>query len=262
MNKISIVTINFNNLNGLKKTFESVVNQSFENYEYIIIDGGSIDGSKEYIEQNIDKLDFFVSEPDNGIYHAMNKGIENSTGDYIYFLNSGDRFFDESVLEKCDEQMTQTPLIEMFVGKAIKYNTNNLIGFVEKYRFLDRIQCFDKMICHQSIFAKKHLFNLIGGFDQNYKIKADYDWILRVIEIKSNILVSDTIVCTYPLGGISDVKFNSIGLKERNEIRSKYFTKGEMFVYNIFLKSRLLNYFLSKKTSRNLLIKLFEKNKK
>ena len=99
-NSITIITINFNNQNGLQKTMDSVFRQTNKDFQYIVIDGGSSDGSKELIERNQSKINHWVSEPDNGIYHAMNKGIEKATGEYLLFLNSGDELINELVVEK------------------------------------------------------------------------------------------------------------------------------------------------------------------
>ena len=91
--KISIITINYNNFEGLKKTIKSVINQTWKDYEYIVIDGGSNDGSVEYLKSLDNTINFWVSEADNGVYHAMNKGINKANGEYLLFLNSGDHFF-------------------------------------------------------------------------------------------------------------------------------------------------------------------------
>ena len=98
--KLSIITVNLNNKDGLQKTINSVISQTFKDFEWIIIDGGSTDGSKELIENYSDRLTYWVSEPDKGIYNAMNKGIKMANGDYLLFLNSGDCFFNEFVIEK------------------------------------------------------------------------------------------------------------------------------------------------------------------
>ncbi|MGK0307850.1 MAG: glycosyltransferase involved in cell wall biosynthesis, partial [Urechidicola sp.] len=97
---ISIITINYNDAVGLKKTMASVLEQTYEDIEYIVIDGGSTDGSKAYIELYHKDLAYWVSEPDQGIYHAMNKGIDQATGDYLLFLNSGDWLVDNFVIDK------------------------------------------------------------------------------------------------------------------------------------------------------------------
>ena len=97
--KLSIITVNLNNRIGLIKTIESIKSQSFQNYEWIVIDGGSTDGSKEVIEENSNYISYWVSEPDGGIYYAMNKGLRQANGEYVQFLNSGDYYIDKNVLE-------------------------------------------------------------------------------------------------------------------------------------------------------------------
>jgi len=99
--KLSIITVNLNNKNGLQKTIDSVVSQTFKDFEWIVIDGGSIDGSRELIEQYADHFAYWVSEPDKRVYNAMNKGIRVAKGDYLQFLNSGDWLWNETALERC-----------------------------------------------------------------------------------------------------------------------------------------------------------------
>ena len=97
--KYSIITVNYNNRDGLRATIESVVNQTYRDYEFIVIDGGSTDGSTDVLKEFDDKITYWVSEPDKGIYNGMNKGIAKATGDYLNFMNSGDCFYNEKVLE-------------------------------------------------------------------------------------------------------------------------------------------------------------------
>ena len=97
--KLSIITINFNNCEGLQKTIESVVSQSFKDFEWIVIDGGSTDGSRELLEQYADHITYWVSELDKGVYNAMNKGIKVAKGEYVNFMNSGDVYASASILE-------------------------------------------------------------------------------------------------------------------------------------------------------------------
>ena len=108
---ISIITVNLNNLEGLKRTMTSVFEQTWQEYEYIIIDGGSTDGSKEYIESFSDKISVWVSEPDAGIYNGMNKGIKVANGEYLLFLNSGDHLFDNRVLDTNRKFLTLYDLV-------------------------------------------------------------------------------------------------------------------------------------------------------
>ena len=96
--KYSIITVNFNNKEGLRKTIESVIHQTFHDFEFIVIDGGSTDGSADVLKEYHTQIDYWVSEPDGGIYQGMNKGIKKATGDYLNFMNSGDCFFAVDVL--------------------------------------------------------------------------------------------------------------------------------------------------------------------
>ena len=97
-----IITINYNNVDGLRKTINSVISQTFRDFEWIVIDGGSTDGSKDLINQYVEYFSYSISEPDSGVYNAMNKGIKVAHGEYFIFLNSGDYFYDKNVLEKAD----------------------------------------------------------------------------------------------------------------------------------------------------------------
>jgi glycosyltransferase involved in cell wall biosynthesis len=109
--KLSIITINYNDVLGLKRTLESVTGQIYSNFEYIVINGGSTDGSKELLEKYTDKISYWVSEPDQGIYHAMNKGIEKASGEYLLFMNSGDLFYNSGILKEVVDHISKYDLI-------------------------------------------------------------------------------------------------------------------------------------------------------
>jgi glycosyltransferase involved in cell wall biosynthesis len=111
MPKLSIITINYNNVKGLEKTINSVVNQSYNDFEYIIIDGGSTDGSVDIIKKHENKIVFWVSEPDNGIYDALNKGVKHSNGEYLLFLNGDDCLIDDAILQKISYHLEFKDLI-------------------------------------------------------------------------------------------------------------------------------------------------------
>ena len=124
--KYSIITINYNNCDGLEKTIQSVINQSYQNFEFIIIDGGSTDSSVEVIKKYSNKIDYWISEPDKGIYHAMNKGIIQAHGEYLNFMNSGDLFYDNDVLKDISIKID---LKDIIIGKDFHYNANTKESF-------------------------------------------------------------------------------------------------------------------------------------
>jgi len=227
--KLSIITVNLNNAEGLQKTIESVVSQTFTDYEYIIIDGGSTDGSKEIIERYADKITYWVSEPDKGIYNGMNKGLFKTIGKYVFFLNSGDYFLTNNVLEKVSANTLNYDFL--FTG-VLKSDEESGTKFRDIPKNVDKISLFKKMICHQSIFVKKNVFDKIGYFDTKYKIKADYEWLLRAIT-KNEFLLGyfSEVITYYPLGGVSDKYYNKYTPKENRIIWSIYYSpKSEKFL--------------------------------
>lgn len=175
MAKLSIITINFNNSSGLKKTIESVVRQSFADYEYLIIDGGSTDGSVDVIKRYSDKLAYWVSETDKGIYNAMNKGIKKATGEYCLFLNSGDCFTGNDILNK----VFSAPFSEDIVfGDTICVNMR--LSFPQK---ISLSYLISKSLPHQSSFIKKSLFNRIGLYNEENRIVSDWEFCLKAIHL-------------------------------------------------------------------------------
>lgn len=169
--KISIITINFNNISGLKETTASVLGQSYLDKEMIVIDGGSTDGSAEYINSHKDSFVYSVSEKDKGIYNAMNKGVKQATGDYVIFMNSGDRFFNSDVLrdvfegkEISSDIVYGCTLCSPEPGKAFLRRPHAL-NVMQKYRI--------SAMCHQSAFIKCSLMKEIG-YDERYKLLGDY----------------------------------------------------------------------------------------
>jgi glycosyltransferase involved in cell wall biosynthesis len=175
---LSIITINFNNADGLKKTIESVVSQTLDKYEYIIIDGGSSDESVEILENYSDKISNWISERDNGIYHAMNKGILKSHGDYCFFLNSGDYFVDDMVLEKVYNNLHHEDVIFGNLQVCLKGKIVGKSVGKEKLSFLD---IYSGVIKHQSSFIKRQLFYLYGLYNEDLKILSDWEFFIKTI---------------------------------------------------------------------------------
>lgn len=218
---LSIITINYNDKFGLEKTILSVKNQTLSSFEYIVIDGGSTDGSKELIEQYNDTVDHWISEPDKGIYQAMNKGIDKSTGDYLLFLNSGDVLFSENCLEK----FTKSPLEKDLIFGDLQMEKNSGLK-IKKYP--DKIN-FSYMVSsslpHPATLIKKNLFALLGNYDENIKIIADWKFfLLAICKHNTSYEHRKIIVSSFNLTGISSLKENQEQIKlERNKILTEHF---------------------------------------
>lgn len=174
--KLSIVTINYNNCIGLKKTILSVINQTFNDYEWIVIDGNSSDGSKYLIEEYSKHFSYWVSEPDNGIYHAMNKGTQQAKGDFCLYLNSGDYLIDKYVLEKVFAQSLSN---DVNYGDVWCVQNEKVI---EKRSYPDDINLsflFRNPLGHQATFIKTEVAKKFP-YREEYKISADRAFFLEI----------------------------------------------------------------------------------
>lgn len=203
--KLTIITINYNNLEGLKRTMESVINQTWQEFEYIVIDGGSTDRSAEYIESQNGNIDYWVSEPDKGIYNAMNKGIAKATGEYLLFLNSGDHLNDSTVLEKINVHLKDEEMI-YFNIREIRGNSMWIKKCPQEITFS---HLFRFTIPHQSTFIQKSLFERVGLYDENLKIVSDWKFfILAFSKYNATYIYVDDDFSTYYLDGISTHEHN------------------------------------------------------
>lgn len=226
--KFSIITINYNNKEGLKRTIESVVNQSFKDFEYIIIDGGSTDGSVEIIKDCADRVDYWVSEPDNGIYHAMNKGILQAHGEYLNFMNSGDCFHDIFVLEWV---VTQGFKEEIAIGSVC------CIGLdVIKKTLCDDFSMMDlyrNHPPHQAAFVKKKLF-IDNLFDESFKLVSDWSFFIDCLILKNCSYRSlDRIIADYDMGGVSTVESHLLKDEEKAALQ-KFFPERVLKDYETY----------------------------
>lgn len=208
---ITVVTVCLNCENTIEKTIKSVLSQKYDNYEYLIIDGKSKDSTLNIINKYKSiKNVTIISEPDKGIYDAMNKAVKLAKGKYVYFLNSGDYFEDDKVLDKVSNYLS--------TNCDIYYGNINKNGIIEKYPYI--INNFylilrEKMICHQAIFAKKEVL-LDYPFDISLRICADRDWMIKCVKNSRNIFyMNDITIAKYDCNGQSSVysKFSGDSLK-------------------------------------------------
>jgi len=225
MYKLSIITINFNNAEGLKKTMESVFSQSFNDFEYLIIDGGSTDGSVEIIKQN-KKINYWISEKDNGIYDAMNKGILKSFGNYLLFLNSGD-YLCENVLGKVFSETHNEDIL--YGNMKINWGGNNITdGIMPNKITLEHL--VKDTLWHPVSFIKKELFNKFGLYNTDYEIVADYEFFFKNIIInKSSNVHLNYFITEYNVEGFSSLPSNKAKEKaERLKVIKMYLSEEEL----------------------------------
>lgn len=200
--KLSIITINYNDAVGLRKTIDSVLGQTYQEFQYIVIDGNSTDGSKEVLEQYNSKIDVVVSEPDSGIYNAMNKGASYAIGEYLMFLNSGDSLYDSGVVYKLfhDYQFSED-IVSSAVCNYSDTDNDAYLKFPPEKISLYTFFCGS--LPHPSSLIKRELFERIGGYIEEYKIISDWCFFVDALLIHN---------CTYRTTPLVMVRFNRNGI--------------------------------------------------
>lgn len=222
MPKLSVITINYNNADGLQKTIQSVLAQNFEDFEYIIIDGGSSDGSKAIIEDQADSLAYWVSEMDAGIYNAMNKGIKKATGDYLLFLNSGDYLFNDEVVKEIFAQGNEADIIygNLVAEKEDSTRTEWILT-----KELSPSYFISSSLPHSSSFIKRSLFLNHGLYSEHFKIVSDWEFFFKATQkYKCSYQHVPLFASVFTLGGISTKQENiKLRLEEKLEVFKKNF---------------------------------------
>jgi len=220
--RISIITINYNNAIGLRKTMESVLSQTTQPFEYIVIDGGSTDGSAELIKQYSGRLAYWVSERDNGIYHAMNKGIDNAHGDYCIFLNSGDCLLSSDVLARLEDEIDGT--------FDVYYSDHWVSNGRKQWKcFLPQtvdVNYFTYLsISHPNSVIKKDILLKCGKYREDFRISSDWFFFLDAIYTHHAkfLHINTDIACFYYQGMSSSHGAQDMIVREREEgIRSVF----------------------------------------
>jgi len=176
---VSIITVNYNNSTGLEKTIQSIINQNYQDVEYIIIDGGSTDGSVDVIKKYQKNIAYYISERDKGVYNAMNKGIAKTNGAYILFINSGDYLVSKDVVSEM--MKGETGNIDLLYGNLERTFKDGKKDFVAMPSKLDAIFLLDASLCHPVTFISKRLFHKYGFYDESFKIVADWAFFVKVL---------------------------------------------------------------------------------
>ena len=234
---LSIITINYNNRQGLQKTIESVISQTWKDFEWIVIDGGSTDGSRELIEHYKQHFAYWCSEPDRGVYHAMNKGVSHANGDYVNFMNSGDTYYDSTVLQKINGLHSDADIIS---GQAVRMDNHKPLYKFNGSLFL---QLYVTTISHQGAFVKRSFLNTYP-YDENLKIASDWKfWLQTIIWDNVKVELTDIVVVAQDMTGISTCQNSrsiAIDQYEREKVLNEFFPlllRKELEKYQQILKS-------------------------
>ena len=244
--KITVITITYNSYEGLKKTLHSTINQTYGNIERIIIDGASDDGSMALLQEKKEFIDKLVSEPDTGIYDAMNKGLTFATGDYCLMLNAGDEFFSNTSLEEVVSKINDNSSC-YFCQSQVTHGTQTYVKPTQREFTDEWLQ--SKLPIHQSVLIPKSVFN--ERYDLTYQICGDYDYLLRVFS-RLPVKFIPVFLSKFYLGGTSnwyrDYSHFSQHIKEHLSLFKKYKWGRWYSPYYVriafvlkFLMSRVLN---------------------
>ncbi|TKT87653.1 glycosyltransferase family 2 protein [Dyadobacter frigoris] len=244
---VSIITVCFNSQKTIKKTIQSVLDQSYPNIEYIIIDGASSDSTlpiiKEFMTNSSEDSFILVSEPDKGIYNAMNKGINMAKGELIGIINSDDWYETDAVETVVSSYLQHKEAIHYGFMRIIKFDQEYLVER-SHFNFLN-----EKMIQHPTCFVPKKIYELNGLFDESFKSAADYDFMLRIKKNGIKFITIDRILANFTVGGVSGSDIGlleSLKIKYMNNIISKktYNTKKIELKFKASLK-RFISYKIS-----------------
>jgi len=229
--KISIITVTLNSDSTIEKTIQSVINQTYPNIEYIIIDGGSTDNTHDILKNYHEDIDILIIEKDDGIYDAMNKGVKIGSGDFIYFLHSGDLLYESTVIEKIMEKINNKNEYDIFYGDFVYYD-NEWEEFHSEYR-KNKAEILIRGINHQSMITRASFFKKNGFFNVNNKIYSDFEWLIKAIfENQARIFYLDLPIVYYLKGGESDQKGKEYHY-ERSQVIHDHVTWDQLLFFAI-----------------------------
>lgn len=244
---LSVITVVYNNVRDIERTLLSVLNQVYPHIEYIVIDGGSNDGTKEVIQKYQERIAHFVSEPDRGIYDAMNKGLAVATGEYVLFMNSGDELYDASTVEAVFASGDDA---DIYYGETEMFDDDwNSLG-QRRHKAPDQFSWrsfrYGMNISHQAIYIRR---SLTEPYDDHYKLSADIDWILKAARKAHKIVNTRRYVAKYLVGGMSK-KRHLESLKERFQIFNEYYGTAYNVFNHLIIAARLgWYYFKNRRTN-------------
>ena len=228
MIKISIVTICYNNEQDIRPTLESVVNQTYPNIEYIVVDGASKDKSLSIINEYKEKISILISEPDHGMYEALNKGFKLATGDVIGMIHAGDRLFDKEVIAKIARFYEENPDVDISYGDSMIVDEKDIARRINcSPDFTPNLPRKGWMPSHQSIYCRKKVFETAGYYRNDLGGGGDYEWFVRAFykhQAEFSIKAMHEFIIRFSLGGQSTKSYRSKLSKKHFEYVEKCWT--------------------------------------
>lgn len=222
--KLSIITVNYNDADGLERTINSVISQSFKDFEFIVIDGGSTDASVDIIKKYEDKIDYWVSERDGGIYPGMNKGLRQAKGEYVNFMNGGDCYHSPDVLDEIFSLNSDADIITgTHSENGIRNVGKNGITMLDLYKWA---------IDHQASFIRRELA-LRHPYDEKYRIVSDWKFFIEALIFDNcTFFYTNTVVVDVDMDGISNTNFE-LDKQEREDVLNEFFPKRVLKDYQL-----------------------------
>ena len=240
MIKISVITICFNNLTEVIETVQSVDKQTLPPYEHVIIDGSTNTEIADHFAKHSTDFRTCITERDNGIADAFNKGVKFASGDILVMLNSGDTFYDADVLETVDRIFQDQPDLQWLHGKYRYFRGGKWVTLGKPYT-IDKIYRGMRVLCHQSMFVRKTLHERYGYYDEQYKVAMDYDFVVRIIE-EPHLFIDKT-VAQMAAGDIS-AQADRRGIEEQIAILKKRLPsevlKARLWAARLFLLKKIV----------------------
>lgn len=240
--KITVITVCLNSIDTIERAIKSVIGQKYSDLEYIVIDGGSTDGTLDVLNQYNSFIDRWISEPDSGIFDAMNKGIELSTGDVIAFLNSDD-WYEEDALNIVENAFMKGDFDCICFDNYVVKEDGNIVYYDATNKVFNDLY-FRMIYFHSAIFCRKEFFKKKGNFNLKYKIAADYDWFLKAVIQGIKICNIHTPIFTFCYGGISSVneidcarEARQVALEHLSIDKKEYREKIDERFYDIVLRA-------------------------
>lgn len=245
---VSIVTVVYNSVDFIENTIKSVINQEYKNIEYIVIDGASTDGTLDIINKYKEHINIFVSEKDSGLYDAMNKAIGRASGDYLWFINSGDEAYSAKNLCAIFESLsTSEKLPDIIYGETEVIDQEGKPVGMRRHSAPEKLNWrtfrFGMKVCHQSAIVKRESLDF---YDTKYEYSSDFDWFIKALKKSEYIYNSHLILSKFMEGGLTEHSLLP-SLKERFAIMRKYYGLVPTFFNHIYLAVKLGFYYLKNK---------------